>query len=126
MAEGEKLQTRGIIKGILVSMITAVVGMLLLTAVCYFSNISNQFLGGLCFFVSVFCVFLGGFFVARSAGRAGLLHGILLGGGFYLILLVVSWILQKGIRMDLHLITLLVGSLAGGMLGGIMGVNTKN
>lgn len=126
MAEGEKLRYSGILKGVLASFLATLVCMLILTAVCYFGNISDALLGVLVFLASVACVLLGGVLVSKSAGKSGLLHGLLLGAGYFLVILLLSWLFRKGIQMDMHLLTLLFGSLCGGMLGGVLGVNAKN
>lgn len=126
MAEERKLNGKGVLKGIAFSVLATLFCMVILTAVCYFGNISDKLLGILIFAATILSVFVGALFVSRNAQRAGLLHGALLGVGYFLVVFLVSLILKRQITFDVHLVTMLLGNVAGGMLGGIFGVNAKN
>ncbi|GEM_PF-2401510 len=126
MAEERKLNGKGILKGIIFSILATVACMAVLALVCYFGNISDKLLGILAYVATILCVFIGALFVSRNAQKAGLVHGALLGAGYFVIIFVVSLILQKKITFDMHLITLLMGDVAAGMLGGVFGINAKN
>ena len=126
MSEERKINVKGILKGILFSAIATVICMVILTLICYFGDISDKLLGILVFAAAVLCVFLGALLVAGNAQKSGLAHGALLGIGYFLIIFIISLILQRKVVYSTHLVTMLVGTVAGGMLGGILGVHTKN
>ena len=126
MAEEQKLNGKGILKGIIFSVLATVACMAVLALVCYFGNISDKLLGILVFAATILCVFTGALFVSRNAQKSGLVHGALLGLGYFLAVFIVSLILQKKVDFDMHLATLLMGDVAAGMLGGVFGINAKN
>lgn len=71
--------------------------------------------------VYVISGFLGGFFIGKRAKNKKFLWGLLIGIIYYLILLVVSLVLHKGIDGDMmHLITTLILCSASGTVGGML------
>ena len=126
MAEERKLNGKGILKGIIFSILVTAVCMVALALVCYFGNISDKLLGILIFIATILSIFAGALFVSRNAQKAGLIHGGLLGLGYFLVVLAAGMILQKGLVWDMRLVTMLLGDVAAGMLGGILGINGKN
>lgn len=121
----KKINFSGVLKGIAFSILLTIIFLLILTAVCYFSDISDKMLSILIFAASVISVFGGAFAVARNSDFSGILHGLLLGLGYFIILLASSIIINKGFFPNMHLLSLLISCVCSGMLGGIFGINTQ-
>jgi len=74
---------------------------------------------------TIVSVLVAGFDAARSASSKGWLWGIIAGFTYALLLVgIMSWI-QQALIMDSRTVTLLILSLAGGGLGGVIGINLK-
>lgn len=74
---------------------------------------------------SIASVIIAGFDAARGAEKNGWLWGIVAGVIYAVILLLVGFAVSKGIRFDSRTVTLLAVSIAGGGLGGVLGINVK-
>ena len=125
MSEEKKLNFAGIGKGMVFSIVLTFVFILIIAAVCYFANISDRLLSVLVFAATGASVLLGAVLVAKSAGGSGLLHGAVLGIGYILIMTLTSVISQKEFTFNSQALTMLICVLACGMLGGILGINSK-
>lgn len=68
--------------------------------------------------------FVGGFFTARLSGEKGWLMGLLCGAALFLLLFVVGICIHRELRAGMWLLKLFL-LLAGGMAGGMLGVNKK-
>lgn len=126
MSEEKNINISGIGKGIIFSLLLTFVLMLIIAAVCYFATVSDRLLSILVFFATGVSVLLGAVFVAKNAPGAGFAHGVALGVGYLLIMLLSSLISQKGIHFDAQMVSMLICIPACGMLGGILGINSSN
>ncbi|MDR3240437.1 MAG: TIGR04086 family membrane protein [Clostridiales bacterium] len=70
-------------------------------------------------------VIVAGFDAARGASTRGWFWGIMAGLAYAIILVVLMAIVMKGLFYDSRTTTILVLSLAGGGLGGVIGINFK-
>ncbi|MDR2650296.1 MAG: TIGR04086 family membrane protein [Clostridiales bacterium] len=70
-------------------------------------------------------VIVAGFDAARGAENKGWFWGIVAGLIYALILLIIMTLVLKGFTVDSRTVTVLVLSLAGGGLGGVVGINFR-
>ena len=71
-------------------------------------------------------VIVAGFDAARGAENKGWFWGIMAGLVYAVILMVIMTLVLKNFSVDSRTATVLVLSLAGGGLGGVIGINFKN
>jgi len=71
-------------------------------------------------------VIVAGFDAAKGAENKGWFWGIMAGLVYALILMLIMTLVLKGFAVDSRTATVLVLSLAGGGLGGVIGINFKN
>ena len=71
-------------------------------------------------------VIVAGFDAAKGAENKGWFWGIMAGLIYALILMLIMTLVIKGFSMDSRTATVLVLSLSGGGLGGVIGINFKN
>ncbi len=117
---------RGILKGIIFSVITTIILVVIIALISYFADISDRIISILLFIASVLSVLTGSILMTRTTGENGLAHGALIGVGYFLIILISSIIVKREFDFNGNLITMLIANTAGGMLGGILGINSKN
>lgn len=94
---------------------------LLITFVDISSALRNIFLAG----ISIFSAFLSGFFASRKTNRLGYLTGIIASVLYWGILLLVSFALGYASFSLSHIFKTLLKAIPFGILGGIMGINSK-
>jgi len=71
-------------------------------------------------------VIVAGFDAARGAENRGWFWGIMAGLIYALILMVIMTLVLKGFSVDARTVTVFILSLAGGGLGGVVGINFKD
>lgn len=125
MSEKSKINIRSVFKGIVFSVILTFLLVLLTALISYFTDISERVVSVILFAVSVVSVFTGAVLVCRSTGENGLLHGGLIGLGYFVFLLVSSVIIKREFDLNVNLVMMLISNIAGGMLGGVLGINSK-
>ena len=125
MLEKSKINFRGIFKGIVFSIILTAILVVIVALISYFSDISDKLISALLFIVSVSSVLVGALFVTKSTSENGLIHGGILGIGYFLVILVASIIAKRSFSINTNLLTMMIANIAGGMLGGILGINSN-
>ncbi len=74
---------------------------------------------------SLISVIVAGFDAGRASLDKGWLWGILAGVLYFFVLITIGTWVNKGLYIDTRTLTLLLLSLAGGGLGGIIGINFR-
>ena len=123
MSEKKSLNYMALVKGLLSSILFTFIMILIITCVCYWGNVSEKLLGLLLFATSAVSVFLSSFLMARKLERAGLLYGSLNGLVYFLVILTAAICFSGKFTPSSQSITMLVGSVLSGALGGIIGIN---
>ena len=109
-------------QGIVIAAITSLLLTLVLSIIYYFSSIQESTLHSLiCIAISVF---IGALFAANQAGSKGLIYGLSIGFGFFLLSVIVYYIFYEGnpswwVILQKFLVSLIAGSL-GGTIGAIL------
>lgn len=121
----EMINVKGILKSLVFSIAATILCLFILSVVCYFSNLSDKMTSILVFALTVICVFLGGLFASKTAPKSGFLHGGLVGFGYFLLLFLCSILANKGFAVSAHTLSMGIGCVGAGILGGILGINSK-
>ncbi len=125
MSEKNKINFRGIGKGIIFSIILTAIFIVLIATVTYFIDISDKIVSVLLFSSTVISTLIGALLVTKGVQQNGLIHGMFVGLGYFILILISSIVANKGFDFNINLITMLLANVAGGMLGGILGINSK-
>lgn len=123
MSEKKKVNYMALVKGILFSLAFTFILIVVITCICYFGNISEKLLGLLLFAASAISVFLSSMFMAKSIKQKGLMYGALNGLGYFIVILTASICFSGKFAPSSQSITMLIGTVLSGALGGVMGVN---
>ncbi len=121
----EGFSFKKIIKGMLFSLAVSVVMMLVLAVFVYFMNIPDRTVSMLVFALSAIAVFLGALILARNISSRGLANGLIMAILYFAVLVGVSVIINGSVSFGMQNVMRMVSVLAAGMLGGVMGINTK-
>ena len=99
--------------------------LLILTLFMYYGNVSDAVSGACCTVAAFMSVFFAGFMTARKKRCAGILSGLMAGCVYVLFMLVAGAVITKSFAVSSETVKMLVISVFGSILGGILGVNTK-
>lgn len=123
--EKNRINFRGIFKGIIFSVIATILLVIIIALISYFADVSDKLISASLFIVSIISVLTGAILVTRSTQENGLIHGAIIGLGYFVVVLISSIIVKRELDFNTSLITMLIANIAGGMLGGILGINSK-
>lgn len=123
MAEKSSFNYKALIKGILFSLLTTILLIIVITLICYFGNISEKILGLMLFAASGISVFLSSIFLAKSVRKSGFIYGALNGLGYFLLILIASVCFSGKFSPSAQILTMLAATFFSGALGGVIGIN---
>lgn len=125
MLKDGKFNFIGIGKGIAFSLILTFVFILVIAVVCYFANVSDGILALSVLAAAGMSVLLGALFVSRNAQGLGLIHGLILSVGYLTVTYVAGVLYRREFCFNIQLLSMIMCVLSSGMLGGILGINSK-
>ncbi len=112
------------LKGVLLSLAISILLTVLLAVVVFFADLSDRTVSTLILLASALSVFLGAIILSKNIESRGLLNGLLLAILYFLVLFAVSS-LSGAVAIDRSNLLRFISVLAAGMLGGILGINSK-
>ena len=121
------LSEKAVIYGLssLAGVVMCVVSMLLLAAICLYTDMSENYsslLSGISLGISGF---VAGYLASKKIKSGGILNGAVCGVFIYLIVIIVSLFVSEGGFTNNTLYHFIITAIAG-MVGGIIGVNFSN
>ncbi len=125
MSDERKLDLVAVGKGILIAIILTFILILIIAAVCYFATVQDKLLSLIVLAATGISVLLGALAAAKNVSGAGLLHGMILGVGYVVIMILSNLVLGGGLLFNQRLVSMIICVISCGMLGGILGINTK-
>lgn len=115
-----------IVIGTFLSLVVSFILICVLAVVVYFSNLQDRTISALIFALSSISVLCGAFFMARNITCRGLLNGAALAALYFVILAVISVMVNGGISLSLSNFLRFFACIAAGGLGGVLGINTNS
>jgi putative membrane protein (TIGR04086 family) len=123
--EVQKSQVKMLIMGILVGYAITCIVFLGYSILITYTDMSEKHLPVVVAVTTLLSVMVAGFDAARGAMHRGWLWGMGAGLVYVLILLAIMMTALKGFAVDGRTVTIIVLSIAGGGLGGVLGINMK-
>ena len=118
-------QIGSVISGVLVAYAITCIVFIAYAILLTYTNVSEANISLIVTITSIVAVVVAGFDAAKGANSKGWLWGMIAGVFYAVILLsIMTWV-QRGFSMDSRATTLLILSIAGGGLGGVIGINFK-
>ncbi|MDO4300697.1 MAG: TIGR04086 family membrane protein [Clostridia bacterium] len=112
-------------KGILISYIITMLVFIIFALLITYTDISEKHIGTVIRITTAIVCILSGFITAGSANKGGLIWGIISGISYVIIMCIVGYLLLPDYSITSKLIVSLMLAVAGGGLGGVVGINLK-
>ena len=122
-SKGEKVEKNYFIyvKAILRGLALSLLMLFIAAAIFYFGDFSDSYLGLAAWVITVIAICYSGIYTSMKIGSKGLIHGLLIGFIFVLVLMGIALIAEKGeIKLGSYIVMFIVGIAIGG-LSGIIG-----
>ena len=123
VSNGEHSALKNIIKGIIISLISTLVLILLYALLLTYTNISEDTIFPVVVVITGISILLGSSLSNIRIKKNGLLNGGIIGIAYILLLYLISSAFIGDFSVNMNSIILIIASILTGMLGGIIGVN---
>lgn len=123
--ESSKGMIKNIFKGIGISMLFTLICLLIFSILLSYTNISENTIIPVIIVVTGISILIGSSIGNSKIRKNGILNGALIGGGYIIILYLISSLLNVRFSLNLQSVIMIVVGIIFGILGGIIGVNTK-
>jgi putative membrane protein (TIGR04086 family) len=125
VTEDKKSQIKMLVTGVLIGYAITCIVFLGYSLLITFTDMSEKNLPVVVAVTTLLSVMVAGFDAARGAMNRGWLWGMAAGLVYVIVLLVIMMSALRGFAIDGRTVTLMVLSVAGGGLGGVLGINTR-
>lgn len=115
-----------ITKGLFYAYISTFILIAFFATLITYTNISENKLELFVNIITIVSLIIGGFYVGKKADNKGWLWGMIVGFLYILIIMIVNVIILKRVSFAESLNNLVLVSILGGLVGGIIGINAKN
>mgnify|MGYP004664497485 FL=1 len=112
-----------IIQGILISLITTVIILLIFSILLTYTNLSENIIDTVIIIATAMSILIGSSFVNLKLKKNGFINGAIIGAIYMFILYLISSILNWNYVLNLQSIVMIALGVIFGILGGIIGVN---
>lgn len=115
-----------ILKGIILSVLITLLGLLILAIVITYTNVSESIIPIAVTIITAISILIGSFFSTINIQKNGLLNGFAVGFAYIATIYIISSITSTGFTLTNTSFIMIISAILAGMLGGIIGVNLKN
>ena len=123
--EKGKGTVKNIFKGIGISMIFTIVCLFIFSFVLTYTNISESTITPVILVITAISILIGSSIGNTKIKKNGILNGAFVGGGYILILYLLSSTLNFRFSLNVQSLIMIAIGVVFGILGGIIGVNKK-
>ena len=110
-------------KGLAFSFIFTLILFFIFAIILRFTNVSDNVIPGIVLLISIISILSGAAICTKNAENQGWLWGSSIGGAYAVILYIISSLTLTGFSFPLATLYLLLGYIAIGAVGGIVGIN---
>ena len=112
-----------IIKGIVFSYLVTLITILILSVILTYTNISERIIPIGIIILTFTSILIGTIISMKKISKNGMINGAIIGGGYVIVLYLISSMLNTGFVVNIYTVIMLIGSVISGVIGGIIAVN---
>ena len=112
-----------ILKGIMTSFAFTIVLLIIFSVLLTYTNIPEKTINPIIMVITAISILLGSSIGNRKIKKRGLINGAIVGGGYVLLIYLVSSLLNWNFALNVQSIIFIVIGIIFGIIGGIIGVN---
>ena len=121
----EKSQVLSLVTGVVVAYAITFIVLIAYAVLLKYSRVSESGIPIVVTITSIIAVIIAGFDAAKGAENKGWFWGILAGMLYAIILVAIGFFVDENFTFDSSSVTLLILAIAGGGLGGVIGINVR-
>ena len=116
---------KNILKGVVISFIFTLVALFIYASLLVYTNINENSENIVITIITGVSILLGSTICNRGINKKGILNGGIVGGCYVVLIYVCSSIVKNSFYLNIYGIIIIVVGIIMGMVGGVIGVNTK-
>ena len=113
-----------IFKGLIFSFIITLISIFVFAILLTYTNISENIIPIVIIILTFISILIGSIMAVKKISRNGMLNGGIIGGGYVVLIYLISSILNTGFSLNVYTIIMIIAGITSGIIGGIIGVNT--
>lgn len=116
---------KNILLGIGISLITTIVLLFIFSVILTYTDAAENIISPTIIVITAISILIGSSIVNVKIKKNGLINGAIIGGGYILIIYLISSILNWNFGINLKSLLMIVIGIIFGIFGGVIGVNKK-
>lgn len=112
-------------KGVIIAFLFTLIALLIFSVLLVYTNLSEETIKPVIITLTGISILLGSSIGTRKLKKNGILNGGLIGGIYILSIYIISSIMSSSFNLNLAAIIMVLVGMICGVLGGIIGVNSK-
>lgn len=125
VTDDKRPQAYALFSGVMIAYAITCIVFIAYAILLTYSSVTEQNISLIVTITGIISVVVAGFDAAKGAKSKGWLWGIIAGAVYAMILLCIGAWINKGLVPDSRTVTLFILCVAGGGLGGVIGINKK-
>lgn len=114
-----------VFKGTMISIVITLILLLVFATVLTYTNVGENTIPAVIIVTTAISLLIGSGIASRKVKKNGLINGAIIGGMYLLLIYIISSIIRGGFDINLKSIIMICAGIIFGILGGIIGINTK-
>ena len=125
MQINESKSIKNILKGVGISLISAVIMLIIFSIILTYTNIKESAINPVIMIITAISILIGSSLGNIKIKKNGLINGGLIGGIYIITIYLISSILNWRFSLNIQSVIMIITAIVFGILGGIVGVNKK-
>lgn len=113
-------------KGLLISFVATLIGILIFALLLTLTNLSENTTPVVIIAISFVSILIGTTISTRKIHKNGMINGGIVGGIYVLLLYIISSLVNTGFTLNIYTIIMMIAGIIAGLIGGILGINSWN
>lgn len=111
-------------KGLLISFVATLIGILIFALILTLTNLSENTTPVVIIAISFVSILIGTTISTRKIHKNGMINGGIVGGIYVLLLYIISSLVNTGFTLNIYTIIMMIAGIIAGLIGGILGINS--
>lgn len=111
------------IKGLIISFFVTLITIFMFSILLVYTNVSESIIPTVIIVLTFVSILIGVIISMKKIYKNGLINGAIIGGGYVILLYLISSFLNTGFALNAYTIGMIIAGTVAGIIGGVIAVN---